>query len=212
MKIYFYSIKISEQTLKLGDIVAIKKEFHASKQVIALNLVDINKKVISVKFKHRDKGFKCFIGYKDDNIVRPLCIILPQMSGYIKYFESGGKNISFMIGDNSVLVKYNEIWNNVKKILNIKFNCMSVYDEKYIKAKLREFEGVVNTNFCGDETPRESVHHTCRAYININSVLKIEKKNYPQVYLEECKYKIKKKKMPKFIDLELESDSSSDFE
>ena len=73
---------------------------------------------------------------------------------------------------------------------------MSVYDEKYIKAKLREFEGVVNTNFCGDEIPRENVHHTCRAYININSVLKIEKENYPQVYLEECKYKIKKKKMP----------------
>ena len=84
MQIYFYSIKVSEQTLKFADIVVNKK-------TIALNLVDINKIVISDKFKHRDKGFKYFIACKDDNIVRPLCIILPQMSGYIKYFESGGK-------------------------------------------------------------------------------------------------------------------------
>ena len=85
------------------------KKIHASKQAIDLNLVDINKKVISDKLKHRDKRFKYFIGYKDDNIVRPLCNILPQMSGYIKYFENGVKNMSFMIEDDSVLVKYNEI-------------------------------------------------------------------------------------------------------
>ena len=85
------------------------KKIHASKQAIDLNLVDINKKVISDKLKHRDKSFKYFIGYKDDNIVRPLCNILPQMSGYIKYFENGVKNMSFMIEDDSVLVKYNEI-------------------------------------------------------------------------------------------------------
>ena len=71
---------------------------------------------------------------------------------------------------------------------------------------------MVNTKFCGNETPKEGVHHTCIACINIASVLKIEKKNYPQVYLEECKFKIKKTKMLKFIDLELEPDSSSDFE
>ena len=59
-----------------------------SKQGIDLNLVNINKIVISDKLKHSHKGFKCFIGYKDDNIVRWLCIIFPQMSGYIKYFEN----------------------------------------------------------------------------------------------------------------------------
>ena len=86
---------MSEQTLKFGDIAVNKKEFHASKQAIALNLVDTNKIVVSDKFKHKDNGFKYFIGYKDDNIVRPLCIILRQMSGYIKYFESGGKKYVF---------------------------------------------------------------------------------------------------------------------
>ena len=82
---------MSEQTLKFGGIVVNKKDFHAYKQAIALNLVGINKIVISDKFKHKDKGFKYYIGYKDDNIVTPLCIILPQMSGHIKYFKSGGK-------------------------------------------------------------------------------------------------------------------------
>ena len=95
------------------------------------------------------------------------------MSGYIKCFESRGRNMSFMIEDNGVLVKYNEIWNNLKKTLNIKFHSMPVYDEKYIKAKLKEFNGVVNTNFCGDKIPKEGVHHTCIACINIDSVLKI---------------------------------------
>ena len=76
-------------------------------------------------------------------------VVLPQMSEYIKYFKNGGKNMSFMIEDDIVLVKCNEIWNKIKKTLNIKFHSMPVYDEKYINAKVREFNGVVNTNFWG---------------------------------------------------------------
>ena len=87
---------------------------------------------------------------------------------------------------------------------------MPVYDKKYIKAKVRESNGVIKTNFWGDEVPKESAHHTCIACITINSVMKMDKKDYPQVYLEECKYKIKRIKMPEFIDVELKSDSSSD--
>ena len=127
---------MSEKTLKF-DNIEVNKKSHVSKQAIDLNLVDINKIVISDKFKYRDKGFKYFIGYKDDNVVRPLCVILPQMSGYIKDFANRGKNMSFMIEDDGVLVKYNEIRNNVKKTLNIKFHSMLVYDEKYIKAKIK---------------------------------------------------------------------------
>ena len=80
---------------------------------------------------------------------------------------------------------------------------MPVYDEKYIKAKVRKFNGVIQLNFWGDKTPKESVHHTCIACITIDSVMKIEKKNYPQVYLEECKCKIRKKRMSEFKDIEL---------
>ena len=94
-----------------------------------------------------------------------------------------------MIEDDSILVKHNETWNNVKNTLNIKFHSMPVYHEKYIKAKMKEFNGVVNTNFWSDKIPKEGVHHSCIACISINFVMKMEKKNYPQVYLEECNMK-----------------------
>ena len=117
---------MSKKTLKFDNVEVNKKEFHTSKQPIALDLVNVDQILISDKFKHSDTGFKYFIGYRDDNVIRPLCIILPQMSGYIKYFENGGKNMSFMIKDDSVLVKYNEIWNKFKKTLNTKFHTMPV--------------------------------------------------------------------------------------
>ena len=66
--------------------------------------------------------------------------------------------------------------------------------------------------FKGCEVPKEDVHYTCIACITIDSVMKIEKKNYPQVYLEECNYKIKKTKTTKFINTELESESELESE
>ena len=87
---------------------------------------------------------------------------------------------------------------------------MLVYDEKHMKAKVRELSGVIKTNFLGDEIPKEDMHYTCISCITIDSVMRMEKKNYPQVYLEECKYKIKKTKMTKFINTKLESGSESE--
>ena len=78
------------------------------------------------------------------------------MSVYIKYFENGGKNMSSVTKDEDVLNKYNKIQNKINKILNIKFHSMPVYDEKYIKAKVGEFNGVIKRNFLGDEIPKEN--------------------------------------------------------
>ena len=89
---------------------------------------------------------------------------------------------------------------------------MPVFDEKYIKTKVREFNGVIKTNFLGDEIPKEIVHYTCIACIIIVSFMRMEKKSYPQVYLEECKYKIRKIKTPKFINTDVESESKSELE
>ena len=186
---------MSEKTLKFDNIRVNKKEFHKSKQPIDLDLVNVDQIVVSDKFKHSDDGFKYFIGYKEGEIVKPLCIILPQMSGYIKYFENGVKNMSFMIKNDDVLDKYNEIWNKIKKTLNIKFHGVPVYNEKCIKA--REFNSVIKANLLGDEIRKENVHYTCIACITIDSVMKMKKKNYPQVYLQECKYRMKKTKMLK---------------
>ena len=174
--------------------------------------VNVDQIVTSGKFKHSDEGFKYFIGYKKDEIIRPLCIILPQMNGYIKYFENGSKNMSFFIKDDDVLYKYNEIWDKIKEKLNIKFHSEPIYDKKYIKAKVREFDGVIKTKFLGNKVPKENMRYTCIACLTIDSVVRMDKKNYPQVYLEECKYKIKKIQMPRFINAELESESELESE
>ena len=98
---------MSEKTLKFYNIRFDKKEFRKSKQPINLDLVNADQIAISDKFKHNDDGFKHFIGYKKGEIVKPLCIVLPQIKGYIKYFENGGKNMSFVIKNDDVLDKYN---------------------------------------------------------------------------------------------------------
>ena len=122
--------------------------------------------------------------------------------------------MSFLIKDYDVLDKYNKIWDKIKNKLNIKFHSMPVYDETYIKAKVREFNDVIKTNFLGDEVRKENIHYTCIACITIDSVMRMEKKNHPQVYLEECKCRIKKIQMSKFINTEkkYESESKSESE
>ena len=84
--------------------------------------------------------------------------------------------MSFLIKDDDALVKCNQIWNKIKKILNIKFHSMPIYDQKYIKAKVREFNGVIETNFLGDEMLRESVHYACIACITIDSIMRMKKR------------------------------------
>ena len=105
--------------LIFGDIEVSKKGFYEGKSALNLNKVDLDKIVVSNKIKGNNETSKVFIGYMDDisGIVTPLCIILPQMNGWIKYFENDGKNMSFKIEDDSVYLKYNEIWNKIKELL-----------------------------------------------------------------------------------------------
>ena len=201
---------MGEKTLKFNNIKVNKKEFHKSKQVIELDLVDNGKIVVSDRFKHSEEGFKYFIGYQEDEIVKPLYIILPQMNGYIKYFDNGGKNMSFLIKNSEVWKKYKEIWDVTKNKLNIKFHSQPSYENKYLKAKVREFNGSIKINLLGNNVPKENTYYICIACITLDSVLKMNKKNYPQVYLEECKYKVKQINTPRFINTELESDLESD--
>ena len=201
---------MTEKTLKFNNIRVNKKKFHMSKKAIDLMSVNVNKIVVSDKFNHNEDGFKYFIGYQKGKIVRPLCIILPQMSGYIKYFEYGSPNISFLIKDDEVAEKYEQIWNVIKTKLKIKFHSEPVYEYKYLKTKVREYDGVIKTNFLGNSIPKENMLYTCIACIAIDSVMKMDKKYFPQVYLEGCKYEIKKIEMSRFIDAELKSDSDDD--
>ena len=124
------------------------------------------------------------------------------MSGYIQYSEHGGQNMPFVICDKIIMC-----WQNIikfrtkfKRTLGIKFHSKPVYDEKYIKAKIKNFNGVFNTNFLVNKRLKEGVHYTFIVCISVDSVMSIEKKNYLQVYLEECKCRVKK--MSEFEDVE----------
>ena len=69
------------------------------------------------------------------------------MSAYIKYFDNGGKNVSFKIEDESVYIKYTEIWDKIKILLNVKFYSQPIYDDKYTKTKVKRFNNMINTLF-----------------------------------------------------------------
>ena len=100
----------------------------------------------------------------------------------------------------------------IKNTLKIKFHSMPLFHKQYIKAKVREFNGVIKTNFLADEIPKENVHYIYITCITIDSVMRMEKKNFSQVYLEEGKYEIKKTKTTNFIKTELESELEPELE
>ena len=129
------------------------------------------------------------------------------MSGYIKYFENSGKSMSFKIEDESVYLKYTEIWNKTKNILNVKFHSQPIYDDKYKRTKVKTFNNTIDTLFSGNEILKERNHYVFISTFFIDSILKADKKKYPHVCLEQCKYKIKKRELMNFIDDEVDLNS-----
>ena len=120
--------------------------------------IDINKILVSKKESYGTKNaIKCFIGYIDNNEIKPICIRLPQMIGNVNYFDDN-KAMSFKVTDEKLLNKYNKIWGKVEELLNVKFESKAIYggDDKYIKAKIKSYKGKVNTNFQGKKTPKEN--------------------------------------------------------
>ena len=207
---------MSLQKIKFGDKDINKKEFYLSKQAIFLNSADLSKIVVSSKWKISDTKYKYFCGYLNNDVIQSLCVLFPQMSGYIKYFDDGGKSMSFVTDDKEVYRKYNEIWEVVRKLLKLKFFVSPIRDDKYIIAKLKIFKNINMTTFTCNVIPEEKTRYTCITAIDIDSVLKIDKKAFSQAYLEQCKYKLKKRKRPRYIDhLEIidydsENDSNND--
>ena len=128
---------------------------------------------------------KYFIGYNDDDVIRPLCILLPQMIGYVKHFDSN-KTMSFKVTDNNLLKKYKEIWGNVRNLLNKKFDSEPIYGDidKYVKTKIKTYKNRVNTNFQGKKEPEENTAYKCISLIMLDSVIRVNKKYYPQTLLE----------------------------
>ena len=202
---------MSSQKIKFRDKEVDKKKFYSSKEAILLDSVDLSKIFVSSRWKLNDTTYKYFCGYLNNDVIKPLCVILPQMSRYIKYFDNNGKNMSFVTDDKEVYEKYNEIWNVVKRILKLEFTASPIRDDKYILAKLKIFKKKNLTTFNNNNIiPIEKNHYICIPAIDIDSVLKTDKKAYPQTYLEECKYILKKRKPVSFIDSEIIDDDSDD--
>ena len=170
--------------IKFGDKEVNKKDFYSLQQAIPLDSVDLDKIVVSNKLKINETTWKYLCGYLNNHVVQPLCVILPQMSGYIKYFDSDNKNMSFVTEDKKVHNKYNKIWEVIRKLLKVKFASDPIRDGKCIVTKLKIFNKVNKTIFknhklstvknCDyNSIPLEKHTYNCIAAINIDSLLKI---------------------------------------
>ena len=201
---------MSGKSINFDDKKINKSSFYKNKKLFSLNDIDVNKILVSKKESYGTKNsLKYFIGYNDGDVIRPLCILLPQMIDYVKHFDS-----KLII--TKLLKKYNKIWERVGNLLNIKFDSETVYGDvdKYIKRKIKMFGDRVNTNFQGKKVPKENASYKCISLIMLDSVIRVNKKYYPQTLLEECKYVIRKNNMENLInnDLSLSSFDESDNE
>ena len=162
---------MSLKKIKFGDREVYKKKFYSSKQAISLDSIDLNKIVVSKKWKINDTTYKYICGYLNNDTIQPLCVILPQMNGYVKYFDAD---------DEEIYKKYNEIWEVIRKLLGVDFTIDPVRDDKYLVAKLKIFDRINRTTFNNNNAiPIERNHYICIPAIDLDSVLKIDKRVYP---------------------------------
>ena len=205
---------MSRKSINVDDKKINKSSFYKNKKLFNLNDIDVNEIIVSKKESYGTKNaLKYFIGYNDDDVIRPLCMILPQMIGYVKQFDTN-KTMSFKVSDNKLLKKYNKIWEKISNLWDIKFDSQSVYGDgdKYIMTKIKMYGDRVNTNFQGKKVPKENASYKCLSLIMLDSIIRANKNFYPQTLLEECKYIIRKNKMENLInnDINLSSSDESD--
>ena len=127
----------------------------------------MNKIVVLNKWKINDTTYKYFCRYLNNDVIQSLCVILPQMSRYIKYFADGGKNMSFVTNNKEIYEKYNEIWNAVKKLLKLNFTVSPIRDDKYILFKLKFIKQINLTTFTNNCIPieKKSLYlYSCNRY------------------------------------------------
>ena len=118
-----------------------------------MDSLDLDKIAVLNKLKINETTWKYLCGYLNNDVVQPLCVILPQMSGYIKYFHNGNKNMSLVTEDEKVHNKYNEIWEVIRKLLKAKYASDPNRDGKYIVTKLKIFNKVNKTVFNNHAEP-----------------------------------------------------------
>ena len=134
--------------------------FYRNKKVFQTDCIDVNKVLVSKKKPYGTKNsFKYFIGFNDNDIIRPLCLRLPQMSGYARKFDENA-TMSFKANNKQLLKNYNKIWEKVEKLMKINFESKPVYgdDDKYIKTKIKIYAGSMITNFHNKKCQKKKHH------------------------------------------------------
>ena len=147
--------------------------------------IDVNSILVSKKEPYGTKNsYKYFIGYNDNDNIRPLCIRLPQMTGYARKFNENA-TMSFIVKDKKLLKKYTKIWETIEGLMKINFESKPVYGDhdKYIKTKIKIYAGSIITNFHNKKMPKEKAPCKC-----LSIIFRVNKKYYPKTFLEECKY------------------------
>ena len=164
---------------------------------------------------------KYIIGY-NDNTISPLQLFLPKMTGYLNIFENGNSKMSFFTNNNEFLERYTAIWEKISDLVNKKFDSDPIYNKKYINTKIRSYNNDIKTNFRNIDNknntlPEKNKAYKCISLISLDSIIKINKKYYPQTLLQECVYKLINKKVENIItninlDSSRESDNELDYE
>ena len=162
-------IKIEKETIKFEVVKIQKQKFHQHKGPISITNVDIDKIIVSNKVSFVKNGFKYFIGYKDAKKIKPLSIFLPKMSAYRKDFDET-KYTSLLVKDDKSLEKYNEIWEKFENSPKKEFDSKIVYNKKYLKAKIKSYNGKININFHDNKILKEGSRCICLSVILIDSV------------------------------------------
>ena len=154
-----------------------ESDFYKNKKVDKIDDIDVNNILVSKEEPYGTKNsFKYFIGYNDNDVIRPLCIKLPQMTGYVRKFE-GNTTMSFKISNKQLLKKYNQIWKRVEKLLKIEFDSEPVYsdNDKYIKTKIKIYTDSMITNFQNKKMPKEKAPCKRLSIIMLDFVIKAKK-------------------------------------
>ena len=201
-------------TSTIFDDKKIKKNiFYRSRKPFKSSDTDVKKIVLPKEVVYGTKNsLKYFIGYnEEEDVIRPLLLKLPEMIGYLKNFDDI-MTMSLRVDDSKLFKKCCKTWRTIKGLLGIEFDSEPVYGDadSYIKTKVKMYDNRVNTNFQGKEIPKVDASYKCLSLIMLDSVVKVGKKYYPQVFLEECKYVKRKNKMFNYIDDDLGMTSSDD--
>ena len=180
----FHSIKTEQEAVHFGENSITKSAFHENKKSININEVDIKRIALSDKKSLCKDSNKFFIGFRHEGnaFPSPLCLKLPQMKAYVKYFDKNSKYINHLVKDEKLLTKYLKIWNRIKSLIKKELISEPVYNDKYIEIKIRIYNDKVYKNFQHNKIPEDNEYFACLTVILLDSILLTLIKNIIRKY------------------------------